>query len=502
MSSGHEREETIVPVERPFADFQPGRIVHESGDRSRWPLAVAGAAALVVLVAVVFFALPRWVERRAAEAEAASAAAAAAAMPAVPVEPGPSPEELAALQARAESLLAELLEQQGALEARSAASWGERDWVDYEAAAREGDDAFLAEGFGAAVEHYERALALGRGLLTRSEQIMESALVAGAEAFAAGDAALAIEQYDIVLAVDPDNARASAGRARAERLPDVLAATRRGDELRQTGSLADAADAYRAALAIDADWAPARTALSEVTTRIAEARFEDLLSRGFAALTDEDYALAEDLFHQALAMRPSSEAAADGLEQAEQGRKLDAIKLAEIRALAFERRELWDQAIERYEAALETDPTLAFAISGLARARSRADLDEKLQNLIDNPNLLLTETVLNDASTLLEQARPWTKSGERIAGQVDRLERLIAAASTPVTVELKSDAFTEVTVYRVGELGTFASKLVDLRPGTYTAVGSRRGYRDVRTTFTVLPGREPPAVSVVCSEPI
>lgn len=500
MTSGHEREETIVPVERPFADFEPGRIAPESNDRSRWPLAALAGAVLVALVAVVFFMLPRWVENAASAAEEANAARPPE--PAAPAEPGPSPEELAALESRAEDLLAELLEQQGDLEARSAASWGEGDWTAYEEAAREGDDAFLAEAFPAAIEHYERALALGGSLLARSEEIMDSALIAAEQAFAAGNAALAIEQYDIVLAVDPDNARANAGRARAEKLPDVLAATRRGDELRQSGSLAAAAEAYREALAIDADWTPARTALGEVTARIAEARFEDLLSRGFAALDEKDYELAEELFHEALAMRPSSEAAADGLEQAEQGRKLDAIKLAEVRALAFERRELWDQAIERYESALETDPTLAFAISGLARSRARADLDEKLQNLIDNPNLLLTDSVLKDAAALLEQARPWTKSGRRIADQVDRLERLVEAASTPVTVELKSDAMTEVTVYRVGSLGTFASKLVDLRPGTYTAVGSRRGYRDVRLTFTVLPGHEPPTVSVVCSEPI
>ena len=61
---------------------------------------------------------------------------------------------------------------------------------------------------------------------------------------------------------------------------------------------------------------------------------------------------------------------------------------------------------------------------------------------------------------------------------------------------------TEVTLYRVGALGTFVSKQVELRPGTYTAIGSRDGYRDVRRTFTVVPGRELPTVSVVCIEQI
>jgi hypothetical protein len=69
-------------------------------------------------------------------------------------------------------------------------------------------------------------------------------------------------------------------------------------------------------------------------------------------------------------------------------------------------------------------------------------------------------------------------------------------------VTLVSDNATEVTVYRVGELGTFAARELELKPGRYTAVGSRRGFRDVRETFTVLPGRENGPVTVVCVESI
>jgi hypothetical protein len=201
-------------------------------------------------------------------------------------------------------------------------------------------------------------------------------------------------------------------------------------------------------------------------------------------------------------MRPGASVARDGLTQAEQGAKLDQIALAEARALAFERRELWDQAIAQYEAALETDAALAFARSGLERARARADLDLKLVNLIDNPNLLFDDAVLADANGLLEQAKSVAEAGPRLERQIGELDRLLVLASTPISVELRSDEQTQVTLYRVGALGTFTSKQVELRPGTYTAVGSRNGYRDVRQTFTVLPGRDLPAVSVVCVEPI
>ncbi|HET8696151.1 MAG TPA: hypothetical protein VFO94_01620, partial [Gammaproteobacteria bacterium] len=90
----------------------------------------------------------------------------------------------------------------------------------------------------------------------------------------------------------------------------------------------------------------------------------------------------------------------------------------------------------------------------------------------------------------------------RLTEQIDKLSRLVTLASTPIKVELRSDQLTEVTLFRVGTLGTFTAKEVELRPGTYTAVGSRNGYRDVRQTFTVVPGRDLPPINVVCVEAI
>ena len=148
------------------------------------------------------------------------------------------------------------------------------------------------------------------------------------------------------------------------------------------------------------------------------------------------------------------------------------------------------------------DPSLAFAISGLERAQARLSLETKLANLIGNPTLLFSDSVLDDTRKLLDEANAQPERGPRLTEQIDKLTRLVALASTPIKVELRSDQLTDVTLFRVGPLGTFTAKEVELRPGTYTAVGSRNGYRDVRQTFTVVPGREPPAVNVVCVEAI
>jgi tetratricopeptide (TPR) repeat protein len=465
------------------------------------PLIAAGAAVvLLVLLGIVFFALPRWVK----EDTPAPVAAAPEPPPAEaePAEPALSDEELAALKTRAESQLTELLQQRSRLEALSAARWGGAEWTEYDELGRASDQALLAERFALAVASYAKALAAGAALNARAEQILASALASARQALGAGNAELAREQYDLVLSIEPNNAEALAGRTRAERLPEALALVTRAEELRRQQSLEEAADLYREVLKLDSEWAPARRALEEINAALANQRLESLLSLGYAALAEEEFVEARKHFEAALALAPASKSAADGLAQAEQGQKLDTIALAEARALAFERREMWPEAIDVYEAALATDSTLDFARVGLERSRARSDLDIKLENLFANPNLLFTDSVLADAGRLADQARAVATPESRIAGQLARLDDLIRLASTPVTVELTSDELTEVTVYRVGQLGVFATKALQVRPGTYTAIGSRDGYRDVRATFTVLPGRTLPPINVVCTEPI
>jgi len=499
-SENRQQEETVVAVTPKLRGADATPVVH-GRNRPRVPLAVGIGVALLVVLTTVLFVLPRWVEQQVVSGP--ESVEPTAIEESLPEAPQVSAEELAALETQAEGLLADLLPQQAQLSALSVANWGGEDWLRYEELSRLGDDSFLADDFSAAVSIYAETIAAGTALLGRSDEIVATALAAGQQALAAGDGQLAIEQFDIVLRIETDHPQATAGRARAERLPEVLVLVQRGDELRQAQNLSAAADAYREALGIDPAWTAARRALTAVLASIDNSRFDTLMSSGFSALAEQDFQEAKDNFLGALVMRPDSRDASDGLIQAEQGLNLDQIALAEARALAFERRELWDRAIAQYEAALATDQSLAFANAGLARARARADLDVKLANFLENSNLLLSDAVLLDARQLAEQARTLlSPESPRLEAQLARLDELMLAASTPLAVQLTSDELTEVTVYRVGQLGAFTAKEIQVRPGTYTVVGSRNGYRDVRSTFTVLPGRQLVPISVICVEPI
>jgi hypothetical protein len=499
-----QHEQTIVPVRPGFRSVAGAPAVRRGPGAAVRLMQIALAALALAAAAGVFYLLPRWSEqaKATAAAEAAQAAARAAAANAVPAPAPLSPEEKAALQTEAQRLLAQLLTQQKRLGELHAETWGGDDWARYKTASGAGDDAYIANDFRAAVAKYGDANALGGALLARSDEIVADALRAADAALAAGDGAAAIAQFDIVLGIEPDNAAAKAGRARAERLPEVLALVARGDGQRDAGDLEAARASYREALAIDPKWEPARAAAAAAAGAVESATFERAMSRGLSALEDEKYADAAEQFRAALALRPQARAAQEGLTQAQEGQRLDKIALAEARGLAFEKRELWNEAIAQYRAVLETDPNLAFAHAGLERSEVRAGLEAKLVNLIENPTLLFSDSVLSDARKLVAEASAQPERGPRLDEQIGKLDRLVTLAATPIAVELRSDQVTEVTLYRVGALGAFTTKQVDLRPGTYTAIGSRNGYRDVRRTFTVLPGRALEPIDIRCLETI
>jgi tetratricopeptide (TPR) repeat protein len=496
-------EDTIIPVKPGLARIEPAAesAPRGKGSRPRLLLGVALAATLLLALAVIFV-LPAWVANEEPEQTAAVELVPEEALPEEPQGPVLSAEEIASLREEAEALLGELLIQQARLDELVAAGWGEGVWERYQDRSRAGDDYYLANVFHDAVPAYTEALELGGQLLERSAEIVASALSAGNAALDAGNARLALEQFQLVLGIEADNSAAQRGLVRAETLPQVAVLVQQGSEFARQGDLAKAAGAFRDALGLDPEWTPARSALAAVAARIENQKFDARMSEGLSALATENYDDAYDLFGEALVLRPDSVDARGAQTQAQQGQKLDEIALVEARALGFEARELWETAIQLYRGLLETEESLAFAQTGLERSMLRADLDAKLVNLIGNPALLFDDRVLTDAGAFLIDARQVENAGNRLKQQIENLDRLIVLASTPLTVELQSDELTSVTVYRVGSLGIFAAKEVELRPGNYRAQGSRNGYRDVLVDIIVRPGREIAPIDVRCVEPI
>ena len=246
----------------------------------------------------------------------------------------------------------------------------------------------------------------------------------------------------------------------------------------------------------------ARKALERVQVSLEQMRFEQRMTEGFDALAADNFESARAAFESARAMRPDSQQPKDGLLQVDQEVRLASIRNLESTAAAQVENEQWEAAVETYREALSVDGDLQFAKDGLRRATERAELHRQLQEYIDNPDSLSAPQTMQAATNLLLRISRVTPSGPRLEDQKEALSRLLKRAATPLTVQLVSDNKTEVSIFRVGKLGTFERRQVDLRPGSYVAVGSRPGYRDVRLEFRVAPEIDLQPIVVECEEPI
>ena len=226
------------------------------------------------------------------------------------------------------------------------------------------------------------------------------------------------------------------------------------------------------------------------------------MSEAQAAFDRGDWPAARQGLARAAALQQGSPAVADARRRIEEAERTAALARQREVARGYEAQEDWRRALAEYEAALKLDPTVAFALEGQERSALRAALAEKLDFHIGHPLRLATDVVAREAELLLQQAREIDSPGPRHRRQVAALESALVEVRTPVAVVLESDGETQVVVHKVGRLGAFERKTLDLKPGTYTVIGTRSGYRDVRRQLVVKPAAAPPPLQVRCEEAI
>jgi serine/threonine protein kinase/Flp pilus assembly protein TadD len=230
--------------------------------------------------------------------------------------------------------------------------------------------------------------------------------------------------------------------------------------------------------------------------------FERALSHGLTALAAGRMAEARQAIDRAIELRPQDPGAQSALAQllAEERR----VRLAKLQAEAQQltAAEQWQAAVARYAAMLDIDANLQGARNGLAEAQARASLNQQLEQALARADRFNDDAVAGPARQLVAQASAVPAPGPVLRAQIERLNAQLTLAAQPVSVSFESDNQTSVVIYKVGTLGVFSSRTLELRPGPYVVVGTRDGYRDVRRNIRVDPAGNMPPVVIRCEEAI
>jgi len=421
-----------------------------------------------------------------------------AAVPDTPPAPDVDPAQVALNKERAEQKLAEFLKAKKVLDSKAASAWGAEAYVEMTGLAREADTHLMHAQYIPAADKYDRATAIAAQLTDRTADALHRLLAEGQNALKVGNGAAAQNKFSVALMIDPGDPSAQNGLKRAQTIEEVGRLINSGRQHETTRALSAAHADYREALRIDPDAADAQQGVNRVAALIKEEQFKQLMSEGLTALYNNDYALAHTRLLKAKSLKPDSPEVSDALIQVDQAQRLARIDQLRREARIADQSEQWQSALKSYLAVLDIDKNLQFAVRGKERAQEQIRLAKRFNFFITQPQALESDTQLDNARLLLNEAQALEVQGPKLAAQIKELEGLVAAAQTPVNVIIDSDNLTQVVVYKVGKLGRFSQHELELRPGTYTVVGARDGYKDVRQKIVVKPGQPSVRVTVTC----
>jgi len=461
-------------------------------------------AAAVVLgiigIVVVFVLLPKWVAPTptAAEQPVAKPKAAEPATPAKEVDFA----ALAQAKQKADEQREPLDERLKKLQARGAEEWAAEDFQKATAAFAAANEQITARDYVTATATLETVEPLLKELERRAGEVLAQRLKAGTAALNDGRSADARDAFTLAQKIDGSNKAAAVGLKRAGTLDAVLKLLTEAESQEKDGDVVSASAGYARALALDGMMTRASEGVARTQARIAGNTFASAMAQGFNALTRSDYKAARSAFESAGKIRPNAPEVAQALKQVEQDERTRTMSAKLDTARQFETQEKWAEALQEYQAVAQLDSTVSAATEGMARVRPRFELNQQLEIYLTQPERLFSAPVRSAAKDSLTRARSIPNPGPILLQQMSKLSDWLARAEVPVPVAFQSDNQTKVSIRRVAELGTFEQRSLELTPGSYTVVGTRPGYRDVRRELTVMPGAAPTPLVIRCEEKI
>jgi len=418
------------------------------------------------------------------------------------VEKHPEAVEVDQFRADAEYALQDFLRLQAQPDLDNASVWAARDWQLAINTAQQGDQEFGERSFAEALEAYQYAGEQLQTLLDNREHILQQSLDSGWQYLQEDRVIDSSAEFERVIAMQADHQQAQLGLERAAVREQVLELVTSARQAEISNTLELAAEAYNLALQLDPLYLPAREALKEVETELHNRAFQDSMGLALQALDDGRFTVAEEALKEAARIYPEDPALKETLQRLSSARRQANLSSLRKRAEELIKNEDWTAAIDQYHRALKIDSQASFARNGLERAQEKQQLHRQLDHYLNDTTRLYSDDPLENAGKLLA-ANQQTAAGEPLlAAKLAALQQAVTLAVIPVELLILSDNLTQVTIYKVGRLGSFEQKRLSLRPGKYTVTGSRQGYRDVLKVIELRPGMDGQSLNIKTEEQI
>ena len=229
-----------------------------------------------------------------------------------------------------------------------------------------------------------------------------------------------------------------------------------------------------------------------------ETAFNSSMTMGYQHIETESWQLAQQNLETALKIRPNSKVAKELLKEVQENHRLGQID---------ELTQLMSDAVnaEQWEAALTT-------LDEVENLDVNDELDHSvLQDELTELLALESELAQYEAIDFDDLDAQTRKDIQKLLDKTDHLNAFDRTQSkrqtladrfvqytTPVEVTILSDNKTKVRIRPGKEIGSFRSKTLEILPGTYEVIGTRRGFKQVIHQLEIVPGSVPVEIKVEC----
>lgn len=362
-------------------------------------------------------------------------------------------------------------------------------------AALEGGD------FAKSIDGFELATAILADLEARVTGQVAGFLEAGDAAVERFQLEKARKAYEAVLEIEASNGAAKRGLEMVAALEGIAEEIQAVRALEADGEL-EAALADLEALAAEHPNNPfiadQRESLQQQMT---ERDFQQLVQRSEQAEAAGELAAAIAELEAALELKSDSDQAErlSKLEELYQAEQLEQLLSEGFAALQAGR---YEAARDRYKEAVDLDPQSGEAQTGLEKASSLYLAEVRYSQMLKGVEQQMGEGRFPLAAKLFNEAmssRPpnITPAQKKKEGQI---REQLQVQSEEVSVAVKSDGRTFVSIIGVLAPDRFRSRDLRLFPDVYKVRGTRKGYQSVERELRVDATRENQSIRIVCSE--
>lgn len=423
--------------------------------------------------------------------------------PSAPANP-PAPttqEEQHAARKQAQKLLGDALKLSETLQAHGVTQWASDTFDRATQTIALGDKHYKQGLFQDAINHYQHAKNALQSVSDNMNTVLDSHLLRAQEAINQGKETAAKAALTVAALISSDNEQLAQLQKRLSVLPQVQQHIAQAQQAQAQRDNTRALDHYKRALSLDGDTPHLAKHIATLEQQQQHSRYQQFMSQGFQAMQAKQYGKAIAHFKEAKAIVNNS-AAINALREANQKHITAQLNALQTTGQQAEGKEQWRAARDAYKKALKLDNNMTFAKHGLARVNKRLTLLNDMQKRIDKPAIINSDAKEKAAKKLVSTARQLSPKGPRWLATIKKLEAAIALASTPLPLFINSDGETTIRVSTLGNIGKAHSKTLTLRPGRYTLIGSRRGYREVRQQIVLAPNTAMPQVTLICTDAI